>query len=155
MGNVSFRIEENRVIIGHWFNLDRVENPVILTWTDCNYGGKRPWFICPGRDNSRSCGKRVAFLYSDGCNFLCRHCYNLTYQCRNESQSNRLMRRARKIRERLGASNDLLKPIWDKPKHMHWETFETLWLEARLTGLRGFALGLAAIEKNFKSKTHL
>jgi len=36
------------------------------------------------------------------------------------------MRKARKIRQELGASMNLLEPIWQKPKGMHWRTFERL-----------------------------
>jgi hypothetical protein len=36
------------------------------------------------------------------------------------------MRKARKIRQKLGASMNLLEPIWQKPKGMHWRTFERL-----------------------------
>jgi hypothetical protein len=36
------------------------------------------------------------------------------------------MRKARKIRERLGASNNLMVPILFKPKNMHKKTFERL-----------------------------
>jgi hypothetical protein len=36
------------------------------------------------------------------------------------------MRKARKIRERLGASNDLMEPILFKPKNMHQKTFDRL-----------------------------
>ena len=30
---------------GEW---EDVREPVPLTWTACNFGGERPWFICPG-----------------------------------------------------------------------------------------------------------
>ncbi len=36
------------------------------------------------------------------------------------------MRKARKVRRRLGASDDLFEPIWEKPKGMHWRTFRRL-----------------------------
>ena len=96
-----------------------VKQPVSLTWTPCNYGGKRPWFICPGVVNGRYCGRRVAVLYAGGKYFLCRHCYDLTYNSRNESRLDRLMTKERKIRKRLGVSNG-------KPKGMHWSTYSHL-----------------------------
>jgi hypothetical protein len=40
------------------------------------------------------------------------------------------MRKARKIRARLGASNDLIEPILFKPKNMHQKTFDRLCREA-------------------------
>ena len=56
-----------------------------LTKTDCNFGGKRYWFICPWYTNGRYCGRRVSVLYKDGDYFACRHCYDLTYNSRNLS----------------------------------------------------------------------
>jgi len=46
----------------------------------------RYWFICPLSVNGVYCGRRVGTLYlaSGGPYFGCRHCYNLTYESRNE-----------------------------------------------------------------------
>ena len=55
-----------------------VEEPVSLEWTACNFGGERPWFVCPGVVNGVACGRRVAILYGPGKYFLCRHCYDLS-----------------------------------------------------------------------------
>jgi hypothetical protein len=53
-----------------------VRETVPLEWTPCNLGGERPWFLCPGV----GCGRRVAVLYGPGRYFLCRHCYDLSYE---------------------------------------------------------------------------
>lgn len=57
-----------------------------LTTTPCHFGGVRYWFTCP-----LDCGRRVGTLYltSGGQYFGCRHCYNLTYESRNESRLGR------------------------------------------------------------------
>ncbi len=62
---------------------------VQLTTTPCNFGGVRYWFICPLSKNGVYCGRRVAKLYSGpGANYYgCRHCYNLSYESRNETRS--------------------------------------------------------------------
>ncbi len=47
-----------------------------INWTDCNYGGRRPWFACP------ICGNRCRILYGGGGRhdeFACRTCQNLSY----------------------------------------------------------------------------
>ena len=46
-----------------------------LTWTPCNYGGSRPWFLCPGE----GCGRRVAIVYGPTSPPLCRQCRGLSY----------------------------------------------------------------------------
>ena len=96
--------------------------PVCLDWTDCNFGGDRPWFLCP----ARGCSRRVAILYGGGI-FACRHCHQLAYPSQRETQDDRAARRANKIRERLGWEQGILNPKgWRKPKGMHWATFERL-----------------------------
>ena len=59
---------------------------VRLTTTPCNFGGVRYWFICALNVNGVYCGRRVAKLFlAPGANYFgCRHCYNLTYESRNE-----------------------------------------------------------------------
>ncbi len=55
------------------------------TTTPCNFGGVRYWFGC------QSCGRRVVVLYlaSGNVYFRCRHCYDLSYESRNESRLGR------------------------------------------------------------------
>jgi len=68
----------------------------------------------------------VAVLYGLGPRFLCRHCYRLPYGSQNETFIDRMMRKARRIRQRLQASTDLTEPVWRKPKGMHRKTFDRL-----------------------------
>jgi hypothetical protein len=118
IGFIDFHTERDRLA------LDRgpVEQTVLLDWTPCHFGGKRPWFRCP------RCTRRVAVLCMYGKWFLCRHCCGLPYASQQETYQGRMLRKARKIRQRLGASMNLLEPIypWQKPKGMHWTTFERL-----------------------------
>jgi hypothetical protein len=46
-----------------------------LTTSNCYFGGKRFWLVCP------NCSKRVGTLYQKptGDLLLCRKCHNLTY----------------------------------------------------------------------------
>lgn len=63
-----------------------IDYKVPLATTPCNYGGYRYWFICPLSVNSKYCSKRVGTLYKSGDYFGCRHCYDLTYDSRNENR---------------------------------------------------------------------
>jgi hypothetical protein len=108
-----------RVGGGDW---ESVRQVVTLDWTPCHYGGERPWFRCAG------CRRRVAVLCGEGKWFLCRHCYELPYRSQQETAQDRHCRKVRKLRDRLGASHNLMESIWpwNKPKGMHWRTWERL-----------------------------
>ena len=103
-----------------------VEEPVPIVWTPCHFGGSRPWFVCPGIVNGVPCGRRVGKLYGPGRYFLCRHCYRLAYQSQREQPHERALRRANSIRMRLGGEPGMLCPFPEKPKGMHWRTYERL-----------------------------
>ena len=72
---LSYR--HRRGLGGEWKD---VKDPVSLEWTPCNFGGERPWFVCPGVVNGKRCGRRVAILYGPRKYFLRRHCYDLRYE---------------------------------------------------------------------------
>lgn len=103
---------------------EEVVQRVWLEWTPCNYGGARPWLLCP------RCCRRVAILYA-GYRFYCRHCHDLTYSSTRESVIDRGIYKAQAIRQRLGGSADLTRPFPRKPKGMHWSTYYRLEGEAR------------------------
>ena len=43
----------------------------------------------------------------------------------------RAWRKARKIRDKLDATDDLTESIWRKPKGMHWKTYNRLTMQER------------------------
>lgn len=92
-----------------------------LARTPCTFGGERLWWRCP----AVGCGRRVAVLYG-GAVFACRHCYGLAYKSQREDASDRAIRKAEKIRERLGWGAGIMTPPAGKPPGMHWRTFERL-----------------------------
>ncbi len=90
-----------------------VEGVARLAWTPCNFGGSRPWFVCPGV----GCGRRVAILYGPGPGqLLCRHCRDLTYQSQRTWELGRAERRIARAAARLA-------PDGGRPKGMHHITF--------------------------------
>ena len=102
---------------------------VPLTWTPCNFGGSRPWFVCPGVVKGVSCGRRVAKLYLKHRYFLCRYCHDLTYTSRQETGWHAALRRCQRIRQKPGGSVNMTEPFPDKPKGMHHRTYRRLFLE--------------------------
>jgi len=124
-GSIRYRMEEGSLVLSYRARVysdewQDVEERVTLERTPCNFGGERFWFRCP------HCWRRVAVLYGADVRFLCRHCYRLPYASQNETFSDRMLRKARKIRRRLEAPDDLTTPVWVKPKGMHWRTFDRL-----------------------------
>jgi hypothetical protein len=107
---------------------------VALAWTGCNYGGSRPWFLCPG------CGGRRGVLYLGRGWLRCRQCLDLAYPTQNECERDRLCTKAQKIRMRLGGSGSLMELFPEKPKGMHWRTYWRLEHEAYAAERRSFVL---------------
>jgi hypothetical protein len=103
-----------------------VNQRVPIEWTDCHFGGRRPWFVCSAYIDSQYCGRRVAVLYGAGNYFACRHCYRLAYASQQEPVRERGLIKAQKILSRLGAKPDVLEPFPEKQPRMHWRTYERL-----------------------------
>jgi hypothetical protein len=140
---VTLLYRHRRGLGGEW---EDVKEQVALAWTACNLGGERPWFLCPGVD----CGRRVAILYGPGRLFLCRHCHDLTYQSQRENGMYRALHRAQDIRRRLGGSANMTEPFPEKPRGMHWRTYERLFWEhheAEMEQLAGMREWLDMLEK--------
>lgn len=104
-----------------------------ITYTEPNYGGRRPWFECP------SCERRSRLLYlPPGLplherRFRCRECHDFGYESSRASGNiTRTIRlRYNRVRGKLGAPpshpNSMEPPfIPDRPKGMHQETYDEL-----------------------------
>lgn len=107
-----------------------VEEDVAVMWEPCRFGGRRPYFLCPGAGHGQSCGRRVLKLYGAGVYFLCRHCHDLSYTSRNESDLDRAIRRADKAKMKLGGEVGMDAIIPGKPKGMWHRTYQRLHEEA-------------------------
>jgi hypothetical protein len=108
---------------GEW---EDVNETVRIVRVPCRFGGARPYFVCPGVVNGTVCGRRVAKLHGPGRYFLCRHCYRLAHASQSESAWDRTLRRANKIRQRLGGNPGTASPFPPKPKGMWRRTYERL-----------------------------
>ncbi len=128
IASIQVTVQQNNVMVSYRVNedgecVDR-NYPVYIERTSCHLGGKRSWFRCP----ARGCEKRAAILYG-GSIFACRHCYRLAYQSQREMFSDRVSRKANKIRTKLHWGPGILNGEGIKPKGMHWKTYERLCVE--------------------------
>lgn len=127
IGDIQIQVQVDHVVLAYKYQQHRgaewedVRQPVYFDHTPCNLGGRRAWFLCP----ARGCGRRVAVLYG-GSIFACRHCHNLVYECQRETDDDRAARRADTIRRRLGWEPGILNGDGNKPKGMHWSTYQRL-----------------------------
>jgi hypothetical protein len=90
----------------------------------CRFGGSRAYFICPGPRDGTDCGRRISKVYLSGRYFLCRHCIKLAYASQFETSWKRALRRANKLKQRLGVG--FAEPFPDKPKGMWARTYGCL-----------------------------
>jgi len=101
------------------------ETRIDLTFSLCNYGGRRPWFLCP------YCDGRVTKLYHLEPGFICRKCSKLPYQSQSETRFDRARYKAGKIRGILGVEDDIFSPVLTPPKGMCWKTFDRLYKQLK------------------------
>jgi hypothetical protein len=127
--SIFMRSERNHVTLTYrwrpngadWQDVTEV---VAIRWVDCRYGGQRPFFVCPGGVLGVICARRSIKLYSAGQYFLCRHCHRLRYAVQSEDRWDRAMRKAGKIRTKLGAEPGLCAPLPRRPKGLWHRTYE-------------------------------
>ncbi len=90
-----------------------------LTTTPQPFGGRRWWFVCPRT------GRRVLKLHlpSGALTFASRRAYRLAYRCQRETPYDRALRRAFKLRDRLGADGGIGDYV-AKPRWMRMKTYD-------------------------------
>lgn len=109
---------------------------VPLEYTECNFGGVRPWFRCPGVVDGLECGDRVGKLHCPPRApplFLCRECHNLGYASSRASGNDMDTALLRYKRAFAKADAEGRRPhpnnaphLPDRPKGMHHDTFADL-----------------------------
>jgi len=103
---------------------ESVDCNIAIAYTACNFGGKRPWFVCPG------CLRRVGRLYLHRDRFRCRRCHDLAYTSQQKSEMDRLLDKIQAIRAKLGGSCDIYDPFPAKPEEMGEKTYKRLRMQA-------------------------
>jgi len=131
VASIGLRAESDRVVLsyrcrvggGEW---QEVQEGVPIVRIACRFGGRRPYFICPGAVNGIACARRVVKLYGPVRYFLCRRCYRLAHASQSESAWHRALRRENKIRMRLGGEPGRASSFPDRPKGMWRRTYARL-----------------------------
>jgi hypothetical protein len=111
---------------------------VPLEYTDCHFGGVRPWFRCP--TDAGGCDRRVGKLYLPPRRdrYLCRECYDLGYRSSRTSGDDLKQAELRYRRAFAKADAEDRRPhpngepyFPERPKGMHWDTFDDLLADVR------------------------
>ena len=92
---------------------------VRLVHSPRNFGGHQTYFQC-------RCGKRITTLYFGDSQIACRQCNGLLYESQFNRKHEQPAAKAAKLRSELGGGPALWKPLPEKPKYMHWETYERI-----------------------------
>jgi hypothetical protein len=114
--------------------VDEFDYAIPLEYTECNFGGYRPWFRCP------DCSQRVGKLYMPpgGYRFSCRECLELGYHTSRTSGDDikqaelrykRAFEKADKDSRRPHPNNPPFEP--EKAKGTHHSTFDRLVSDVR------------------------
>ncbi|MBK8257024.1 MAG: hypothetical protein IPK82_30665 [Polyangiaceae bacterium] len=122
-GRVGLTRTESGLTLAYTTDGIQVIERLKLEFTPCNYGGARPWALCP------VCNTRRAVLYAATATygrFLCRACIAWPYGCTWEHRGDRALRRVRELKHRQGCRNtDPFVPLVRK-RYQRWATFAGL-----------------------------
>jgi hypothetical protein len=99
----------------------KIDDKVYLAPSRSHFGGLRWWFLCPHLNRR----VRTLYLPRSGHHFWSRRAYELAYASQRETKYDGALRRACKLRLRLGGDPaDDEYP--DKPPRMRWATYDRL-----------------------------
>lgn len=116
------KVYDDHLLLAYEYkNTEIIQQRVWLDWTPCHFGGERVWFRCP------NCHRRCAIIYGGERYFACRKCYDLVYESSREMYCQRLLNRTYKLKKKLGDDHPTMdSPIPNKPKGMHWKTYNRI-----------------------------
>ncbi len=124
-GKVTISLSESCIKFEHADQSLLPIEKIDLSALPCNYGGFRYFGHCP------SCQKRVSTLYLLGNSLECRKCLSLCYWSQNMTLRDRLYRKEKKLKDRIGKEQSI------KPKWMREKSFQRLLNELFDTEERG------------------
>jgi len=116
--SVGFEVNGDFLVFRYSSGGESVLSQVRTETTPTNFNGRRRWFTCP------NCGRRRAVLYVSRSGVLCRACLRLVYPSTRERAFGRAVDKRDRLYRRLGVRvRDGIERI-EKPKGMHWKTFQ-------------------------------
>jgi hypothetical protein len=126
--SLNVRAEAERLHLSYMVRVgdgerEDVVDTISVVYLRCRFGGSRAYFICTGPGDGANCGRRVTKLYLSRRYFLCRHCNHLAYASQYERPWERAIRRANKLKQRLGIDVGIAEPFPDKPRGMWVRTY--------------------------------
>lgn len=129
------------------FSHNGLDYLVQIVRTRCNYGGTRPWFLCP------TCGDRRAVLYARLASerFGCRRCLKLLYLAECEDAFGRAILKLRRVERRIcesTAGTVGTAPLANKPRGQHWRTFDR-----RIAGLVNIRAALCRVWRDAQARS--
>jgi len=138
------KIRASRYLIQIELHNQTVPQQVPVSWTQCHYGGARPWLHC-------LCGRRALRLFKGFGGYFCRPCCgNPIYESQKRNKKARAYLQAYRARQQLGGSRPGVDPVPERPYRMKQKTYARLCdrierLERQLIGsrvLRNAPLGI-------------
>lgn len=128
IGSVSIKACDDEIFVSYVVSVDDgpavdVLQPVHLNWRACRFGGRRPFFVCPGGKRSPDCGRNVLDLYIADAWPACRNCCRLCYSSQMASAPWRAQDRMLRAKRRLDPGADM-HSLPSRPKGMWRQTYE-------------------------------
>ena len=107
--------------------VEELQRRLRVTWEPANLGGMRAWLHC----SSPGCSRRTGRLFLSDESLVCQLCAGLMYPSHAKPVPPHVkkLRRANKIRVRLGGQTVFGDPLPPRPKGMHQLTYEKLCVE--------------------------
>ena len=126
--SINLRAEAERLHLSYTLRVEGGEHEntaetIPIVHLRCRFGGSRAYFICPGPGDGTDCGRRMIKLHLSRRHFLCRHCNQLAYASQHEETWQRALRRANKLKQRLGIGVGIDEPFPVKSKGMWARTY--------------------------------
>jgi hypothetical protein len=131
IASINLRAEAGRLHLSYAMRVgdgerEDLAETISIVHLRCRFGGGRAYFVCPGLREGTVCGRRIIKLHLSRRYFLCRHCNKLGYASQYEGPWQRALRRAKKLKRRLGIDIGIEEPLPEKPKGMWVRTYGRL-----------------------------